>query len=63
MSKASKTEEQTGLLPRQDMKHSTAVSVYQQFAGRDHYSCGEDGWEAVADPAMGLAGRPAPGRP
>ena len=35
----------------------------QAVAGRDHYSCGEDGWEAVADPAMGLAGRPAPGRP
>jgi pimeloyl-ACP methyl ester carboxylesterase len=33
-------------------KHSTAVTAHVVFDGRDHYTCGEPGWEAVADFAL-----------
>ena len=31
------------------------------FPGRDHYTCGEDGWETVADFALEWALAPQPG--
>jgi hypothetical protein len=33
-------------------KHSTATTAYKRLSGRDHYTCGEGGWEAVADLAL-----------
>jgi len=43
-----------------NVKHSTAVTAYKLFPGRDHCTCGEDGWEAVADLALGWALDPRP---
>jgi alpha-beta hydrolase superfamily lysophospholipase len=31
---------------------SKAITDYQEFAGRDHFTCGAPGWEAVADRAL-----------
>jgi pimeloyl-ACP methyl ester carboxylesterase len=31
---------------------SPAVTDYHEFPGRDHFTCGGDGWEAVADYAL-----------
>jgi pimeloyl-ACP methyl ester carboxylesterase len=42
-------------------KHSTAIAAHKVFPGRDHYTCGEDGWEAVADFALEWALNPQPG--
>ena len=28
------------------------ISEYYEFEGRDHWTCGADGWEAVADHAL-----------
>ena len=42
-------------------KHSTAVSAHVVFDGRDHFTCGEPGWEAVADFALDWALDPRPG--
>jgi pimeloyl-ACP methyl ester carboxylesterase len=42
-------------------KHSTAVAAHKVFPGRDHYTCGEPGWEAVADFALDWALAPASG--
>jgi hypothetical protein len=42
-------------------KHSTAIAAHKVFPGRDHYTCGEDGWEAVADFALQWARNPEPG--
>ncbi|MGW0957551.1 alpha/beta hydrolase [Streptomyces gelaticus] len=42
-------------------KHSTAITAYKLFDGRSHYTCGEDGWEAVADLALDWALAPTPG--
>ncbi len=42
-------------------KHSTAIAAHKLFPGRDHYTCGEPGWEAVADFALDWALAPAPG--
>lgn len=33
-------------------KHSEAISAYKLFPGRSHYTCGEKGWEEVADFAL-----------
>lgn len=42
-------------------KHSQAITAYKLFEGRSHYTCGEDGWEAVADLALDWALTPTPG--
>ncbi|MET1038256.1 MAG: alpha/beta hydrolase [Aeromicrobium sp.] len=33
-------------------KHSAALTEYHEFEGRSHWTCGEPGWEAVADYAL-----------
>jgi pimeloyl-ACP methyl ester carboxylesterase len=40
---------------------SSAITAYKLFAGRDHYTCGAPGWEAVADFALGWALDPSAG--
>jgi alpha-beta hydrolase superfamily lysophospholipase len=42
-------------------KHSTAIAAHTVFAGRDHFTCGEPGWEAVADFALDWALAPVSG--
>lgn len=42
-------------------KHSTAISAYKLFPGRSHFTCGEAGWEAVADFALNWALEPLAG--
>jgi pimeloyl-ACP methyl ester carboxylesterase len=42
-------------------KHSTAISSYTVFEGRDHFTCGEPGWETVADFALDWALNPKAG--
>ena len=42
-------------------KHSTAIAAHKVFPGRDHYTCGEPGWEAVADFALDWALAPVAG--
>lgn len=42
-------------------KHSAAISAHVTFPGRDHYTCGEAGWEDVADFALDWALDPVPG--
>jgi len=42
-------------------KHSTAISAYRVFPGRSHFTCGEAGWEAVADFALNWALEPVAG--
>ncbi|WP_128851218.1 hypothetical protein [Burkholderia catarinensis] len=42
-------------------KRSRAISAYRLFAGRSHYTCGETGWEEVADFALDWALAPAAG--
>jgi pimeloyl-ACP methyl ester carboxylesterase len=44
-----------------NIKHSTAVTAHKIFGGRDHFTCGERGWEAVADFALSWALAPVPG--
>jgi pimeloyl-ACP methyl ester carboxylesterase len=46
---------------KKNAKHSTAITAYRLFPGRDHYTCGEDGWEAVADFALNWAREPRAG--
>ncbi len=36
-------------------KKSPAVTEYYEFEGRDHWTCGAPGWEAVADQALDWA--------
>lgn len=36
-------------------RKSTAVTAYDEFPGRSHWTCGEPGWEAVADHALDWA--------
>jgi pimeloyl-ACP methyl ester carboxylesterase len=46
-------------------KKSPALTEYVEFAGRDHWTCGAPGWEAVADKALDWAlehATPAPQR-
>jgi pimeloyl-ACP methyl ester carboxylesterase len=45
-----------------NVKHSTAITGYKLFPDRDHFTCGEDGWEAVADFALEWALNPRSGR-
>ncbi|RYX83920.1 alpha/beta hydrolase [bacterium] len=33
-------------------KHSKAVTDFHEFPGRCHFTCGQEGWEAVADYAL-----------
>lgn len=42
---------------RSNAKHykSSAITDYKEFAGRSHYTIGEDGWEKVADYALSWA--------
>ncbi len=42
-------------------KHSSAVAAHVVFPDRDHYTCGEPGWEAVADFALDWAISPRSG--
>jgi pimeloyl-ACP methyl ester carboxylesterase len=42
-------------------KHSAAISAHKLFPGRDHFTCGEPGWEAVADFALDWALAPVSG--
>jgi pimeloyl-ACP methyl ester carboxylesterase len=42
-------------------KHSSAIAAHKLFPGRDHYTCGEPGWEAVADFALDWALAPVAG--
>jgi len=42
-------------------KHSTAITAYTLFPGRDHFTCGEEGWEQVADFALDWALNPVAG--
>jgi pimeloyl-ACP methyl ester carboxylesterase len=44
-----------------NVKHSTAITAHKVFDGRDHFTCGEPGWEAVADFALDWALAPVPG--
>jgi pimeloyl-ACP methyl ester carboxylesterase len=41
--------------------HSRAITAYKLFPGRSHYTCGEKGWEAVADCALDWALAPRAG--
>jgi len=36
-------------------RRSKAVTDYKEYPGRSHYTCGEPGWEAVADDALAWA--------
>jgi pimeloyl-ACP methyl ester carboxylesterase len=40
---------------RKHARKSAAVTAYKLFEGRTHYTCGEVGWEAVADFALDWA--------
>ncbi|MBN3790976.1 alpha/beta hydrolase [Burkholderia sp. Ac-20353] len=40
---------------------SRAITAYKLFAGRSHYTCGEKGWEEVADFALDWALAPVAG--
>jgi pimeloyl-ACP methyl ester carboxylesterase len=42
-------------------RHSAAVTAHKVFDGRDHFTCGEPGWEAVADFALDWALAPVSG--
>lgn len=44
-----------------NVKHSKAITAYKLFPGRSHYTCGEAGWEEVADFALDWALAPKPG--
>jgi len=41
--------------------HSSAITAYRLYPDRDHYTCGEPGWEEVADFALGWALDPIAG--
>jgi pimeloyl-ACP methyl ester carboxylesterase len=43
-------------------QRSSAITAYSVFPGRDHYTCGEAGWEAVADHVLNWALAPVPGK-
>jgi pimeloyl-ACP methyl ester carboxylesterase len=40
-------------------ENSPALTEYVEFEGRDHWTCGEPGWEAVADYALEWAAKHA----
>lgn len=41
--------------------YKTGVRAYHEFEGRDHFTCGAPGWEAVADYALDWALNPRAG--
>lgn len=45
---------------KKNAKHFKAVTAYRKFPGRSHWTCGEDGWEEVADFALDWAFEPTP---
>jgi alpha-beta hydrolase superfamily lysophospholipase len=47
---------------KKNIKHSEAITAYKLFPGRSHYTCGETGWEEVADLALDWALAPSPGK-
>jgi alpha-beta hydrolase superfamily lysophospholipase len=51
-------------LSRSIFKHykGTATVEYKEYPGRSHWTCGEDGWETVADHALAWAVEHAAGR-
>jgi pimeloyl-ACP methyl ester carboxylesterase len=44
-----------------NVKHSDAITAYKLFPGRSHYTCGEPGWEGVADFAIDWVQAPQAG--
>ncbi|HWS80253.1 MAG TPA: alpha/beta hydrolase [Rubrobacter sp.] len=44
-------------------RHAKTVTDYKEFAGRSHYTVGQDGWEEVADYALEWANEHATTRP
>jgi len=46
---------------KKHVKKSPGVTAYKFFEGRDHFTCGEAGWEAVADLALDWARSPKAG--
>jgi hypothetical protein len=36
-------------------RKSAALTVYKEFAGRSHFTVGQDGWEEVANYALNWA--------
>jgi hypothetical protein len=44
-----------------NVKHSEAITAYKLFPGRSHYTCGEVGWEDVADFAINWTLAPSAG--
>lgn len=46
---------------QKNAKRSQAITAYKLFPGRSHYTCGEAGWEAVADFALNWSLAPAGG--
>jgi pimeloyl-ACP methyl ester carboxylesterase len=42
-------------------RHSAAIAAHKVFGGRDHFTCGEPGWEQVADFALDWSLAPVPG--
>jgi pimeloyl-ACP methyl ester carboxylesterase len=46
---------------RKHAKHSKAITAFKLFEGRSHYTCGEAGWEQVADLALDWALTPTSG--
>ncbi|MFJ2771002.1 alpha/beta hydrolase [Streptomyces sp. NPDC087300] len=46
---------------KKNAKHSEAITAFRLFEGRSHYTCGEAGWEGVADFALDWALAPTPG--
>lgn len=46
---------------QKNAKHSAAITAFKLFEGRSHYTCGEKGWEEVADLALDWALAPKAG--
>lgn len=46
---------------RKHAKNLGAITAYKLFEGRDHFTCGEAGWETVADFALDWARNPRGG--
>ena len=44
-------------------RHTKAITDYKEFAGRSHFTVGQDGWEEVADYAIEWATEHAAARP